>query len=120
MVHYTEDSGIRVDSNDGMYDRAAEYGVPFGPEGKPIVYLFSNAASGDGIAYAMCEDGNVLGSHFCSHWGYMKFDLHDRRDNGAAMREHYPDGYRLCILGPGETPPDEVYQLNQALRPSED
>lgn len=113
---YRNAEGIWIDPNDGAYDDAMVGGDPVGPEGAPIVYLFSNAPSGDGVAYAMCEDGTVLGSHFCSHPGYMKHDLHDRRDNGAAMREHYPDGYRLQVLGIGQVVPDEVYQRNQQLR----
>lgn len=111
--------GVKIDPNDPAYSEAEVGGDPVGPEGAPIVYLFSNSRDGDGVAYAMAEDGTVLGSHFCSHWGYMRHDLHDRRDNGAAMREHYPDGYRLQVMGPGESVPDEVYARNQAARPAE-
>lgn len=112
--------GVKVDPNDPAYDAAVVGGDPVGPDEAPIVYLFSNSPDGDGVAYAMAEDGHVLGSHFCSHWGYMKHDLHDRRDNGAAMCLHYPDGYRLQVLGPGESPPPEVYARNQALRPTDE
>jgi hypothetical protein len=82
----------------------------------PAIYLFSNSRNGDGVAYSMCEDGTVLGSHLCSHWGYMRHDLHDRPDRREACQAHYPGGYRLIVLlTPGATPPDDVYERNQEL-----
>jgi hypothetical protein len=74
----------------------------------------SNARSGDGVAYAIAEDGTILGSHWCSHWGYMRHDLHDTPNRKKACEEHYPDGYRLVVLGAGELPPQEVIDRNQA------
>lgn len=109
-------SGVKIDPRDSAYDEASIGGDPVGPDGAPIVYLFSNAISGDGVAYAMAEDGTVLASHLCSHWGYMKHDLHDYREDGKRMRDHYPDGYRIQILGPGQKVPDHVYELNQQAR----
>ena len=80
----------------------------------PAVYLFSTADTGAGMAYSMAEDGTVLGEHFCSHRGYMRHDLHDRPDRLAAIREYYPDGYRLVVLmGEGEVPPAEVMERNR-------
>ena len=81
----------------------------------PAIYLFSNSHTGDGVAYAMAEDGTVLGSHWCSHWGYMLHDLHDRRDRREACEAHYPDGYRVVVLGPSEAPPADVLKRNCEL-----
>jgi hypothetical protein len=63
----------------------------------------------------MAEDGTVLGSHLCSHWGYMRHDLHDRVDRKEACEKHYPDGYRLVVLTePGSLPPPaEVLARNE-------
>lgn len=69
-------------------------------EGKPRIYAFSNVrGGGDGIAYAMAEDGTVLGSHWCSSEGYVRHDLGvtegSRPDRHETYREHYPDGYEM-------------------------
>ena len=89
---------------------AAESGDP----NLPAIYLFSNSRDGDGIAYAMAEDGEMLGIHWCSHWKYMRHDLHDRSVRRAVCEEHYPDGYRLVVLGRQEVPPPEVMERNRA------
>ncbi|WP_288799430.1 hypothetical protein [uncultured Arsenicicoccus sp.] len=105
--------GIWIDPGDPSF----RMGSPEGQDPSlPAIYLFSNSPSGDGAAYAMAEDGTVLGSHWCSHWGYMRHDLHDRADRKQACEEHYPDGYRLVVLGPSETPPADVLARNLALR----
>lgn len=113
-------SGVKVDPNDSTF--AAEplsvtlYYPHAGaiPEDLPAIYLFSNARSGDGVAYAMAEDGTVLGSHVCTHWGYMRHDLHDRPDRKETCEAHYPDGYRLVVLTePGSVPPEEVIERNR-------
>ena len=103
--------GVKIDPYDPAFNLAA-------PESEdlnlPAIYLFSHSRDGDGIAYAMAEDGEVLGSHWCSHWGYMRHDLHDRSDRRAVCEEHYPDGYRLVVLGREEVPPPEVLERNRA------
>jgi hypothetical protein len=103
--------GVKIDPNDPAFSP-----YPGGPDqnDKPAIYLFSNSRNGDGIAYAMAEDGTVLGTHWCSHWGYMRHDLHDRKDRKAACEAHYPDGYRLVVLTePGSAPPPEVVERNR-------
>lgn len=68
---------------------------------KPKIFVFSNVVGGgDGIAYAMAEDGTVLGSHWCSNEGFARHDLGavegsrpDRHANDYAP--HYPDGYEM-------------------------
>lgn len=104
---------VKIDPHDpAFHARMPEAGDP----SLPAIYLFSNSRNGDGVAYSMAEDGTVLGSHFCSHWGYMQNDLHDRTDSRIACEAHYPDGYRLVVLmGSGELPPTEVLERNKAL-----
>ena len=110
----TAPSGVKIDPYDPAFN--ATPSDP-GDESLPAVYLFSNAQSGDGPAYSMAEDGTVLGSHWCSHRGYMLHDLHDRPDRKATIEAHYPDGYRLVVLlGEGEVPPADVLARNQAQR----
>lgn len=104
-------SGVKVDPFDPAF--SGEQGE-FGDQSKPAIYLFSNSVDGDGVAYAMAEDGTVLGSHFCSHWGYMRHDLHDRPDRKQVCEEHYPDGYHLVVLGQRELPPQDVLDRNRA------
>jgi hypothetical protein len=68
---------------------------------KPKIYCFSNTPDGgDGIAYAMAEDGTVLGSHWCSREFYVPCDLGvtpgsrtDRHEKDYS--KHYPDGYEM-------------------------
>jgi hypothetical protein len=77
----------------------------YNPHGKPIsdlpvIYGFNNGGSpGWLVAMLMAEDGTVLGSHVCSHEGYMPSDLGvlegSRPDRHETFREHYPDGYRM-------------------------
>ena len=67
---------------------------------KPKIYAFSNVVGGgDGPAYAMAEDGTVLGSHWCSHEGYVPGDLGvtegTRPDRHKTYAEHYPEGYEM-------------------------
>lgn len=103
--------GVKVDPNDPAFSTDPSVS---GEDGKPAIYLFSNSRDGDGIAYSMAEDGTVLGSHWCSHWGYMRHDLHDRADRKAACEAHYPDGYRLVVLmESGSLPPAEVLERNR-------
>lgn len=67
---------------------------------KPKIYAFSNVkGGGDGIAYAMAEDGTVLGSHWCSHEVFVCGDLGVtegcRPDRHKDYSAHYPDGYEM-------------------------
>jgi hypothetical protein len=75
---------------------------------KPKIYCFSNVVSGgDGIAYAMAEDGTVLGSHWCSHEVYVPGDLGVTEGSRADRHEkdyapHYPDGYEMEFVPASE------------------
>jgi hypothetical protein len=77
------------------------HGKPLGE--LPVIYAFSNVVGGgDGICYAMAEDGTVLGSHWCSHELYAPHDLGvvagAREDRHQCYRTHYPDGYRMDFV----------------------
>ena len=67
---------------------------------KAKIYCFSNVVGGgDGLAYAMAEDGTVLGSHYCSHEGFVPGDLGvnewARPDRHEGYAKHYPNGYEM-------------------------
>lgn len=74
---------------------------------KPKIYCFSAMKDGgDGIAYAMAEDGTVLGSHWCSHEGFVPGDLGategSRPDRHEGYAKHYPDGYAMEFVRSGD------------------
>lgn len=90
----------------------------------PEIMVFSNVVGGgDGICYAMAEDGHVLGSHYCSNQGYAYYDLgvfegyrEDRHEN---YREHYPSGYQMRFVPWDAVKTNEklkaAFKLNQEL-----
>ncbi len=88
----------------------------------PVIYAFSNVrGGGDGICYAMAEDGTVLGSHWCSNEGYAPYDLGvrdgARPDRHEEYRKHYPEGYRMDFVPASEVETHEglraAFALNQ-------
>ena len=69
----------------------------------PIIYGFNNSGSpGMLSAVLLAEDGTGLGSHACSHEGYMPGDLGilkgTRPDRHKGFRDHYPEGYRMTFV----------------------
>jgi hypothetical protein len=67
---------------------------------EPKIFAFSSVkGGGDGLAYAMAEDGTVLGSHLCSNELYVPHDLGvvagSRPDRHETYAAHYPDGYEM-------------------------
>jgi hypothetical protein len=92
---------------------------------KPKIFCFSNVqGGGDGIAYAMAEDGTVLGSHLCSHERFVPEDLGvkkgKRPDRHKTYAEHYPDGYEMEFVPAAEVATHKglsaAYALNQKQR----
>ncbi len=86
---------------------------------KPKIFVFSNVVGGgDGPAYAMAEDGTVLGSHYCSHEAYAPGDLGvkegSRPDRHETYAKHYPDGYEMEFVPAREIKKHE--KLQEAFR----
>jgi hypothetical protein len=86
------------------------------------IYCFSNVVGGgDGIAYAIGNDGTVLGSHWCSHESYVRYDLGVaegyREDRHETYKEHFPDGYEMEFIPASEVETheglQEAFRLNQ-------
>lgn len=64
------------------------------------IYVFSNVkGGGEGICFAMAEDGTVLGSHFCSNEEWARYDLGvekgSRPDRHKHYAKYYPEGYEM-------------------------
>jgi hypothetical protein len=71
------------------------------------IYCFSNMVNGgEGIAYAIGDDGVILGSHWCSDEGYVPHDLGviegSRLDRHKTYKEHFPDGYEMEFVRSSE------------------
>jgi len=85
---------------------------------KPKIYCFSAVGGGDGIAHALAEDGNVLGSHWCSHEGFVPHDLGvvdgSRPDRHESYKKHYPDGYDMEFVSADRL--DEHEGVQKALK----
>ena len=69
-------------------------------ENLPVIYGFNNGGPRDWLeAILVAEDGKCLGSHICSHEGYMPADLGIIEGSSPkrheCFRAHYPDGYRM-------------------------
>lgn len=93
----------------------------FNPHNKPVdqlpvIYGFNNGGS-PGFYYAclLAEDGTSLGSHICSHEGFMYGDLGilegHRADRHEGFRKHYPEGYRMDFV----PEPDVIAKTNAAF-----
>ncbi len=72
-------------------------------EALPVIYGFNNGGSDDWFhAQLIAQDGTALGSHICSHEGYMAADLGvlegTRPDRHEGFRMHYPSGYRMEFI----------------------
>ena len=88
----------------------------------PKIYCFSNVVNGkEGIAYALAEDGTLLGSHWCSHESYVLYDLgvkeDSRPDRHEDYKKHYPDGYEMEFVPAKDVLTHEglmkAFELNQ-------
>jgi hypothetical protein len=87
----------------------------------PVIYGFNNGGAPEWLqAVAIAEDGNVLGSHICSHEGYMPHDLGITKDSRPDRHEehykvHYPDGYRMDFVQHGDEGLAQALIRNQLL-----
>jgi hypothetical protein len=91
----------------------------------PVIYGFNNGGGGDmWFAQLIAQDGTALGSHCCSHEGFMPGDLGiiegTRPDRHEGFRRHYPDGYRMEFVPGSEVKRHaglkEAFRLNRANR----
>ena len=88
---------------------------------KQKIFCFSNVKGGRGIAYAMAEDGTVLGSHWCSCEAYVPGDLGvlegSRPDRHETFSKHYPKGYEMEFVPAASVKTHagliEAFRLNQ-------
>lgn len=88
------------------------------------IYCFSNVVGGgDGIAYAIGDDGVILGSHWCSHECYVPNDLGvnegSRPDRHETYGKHFPNGYEMEFVPASKVETheglQEAFRLNQLL-----
>lgn len=95
---------------------------------KPKIYAFSNVVDGgEGTAYAIAEDGTLLGSHWCSSEFYVPHDLGvtpgSRPDRHQTYASHYPDGYEMEFVPAAEVRAHEglkrAAELNRRARMDE-
>lgn len=75
----------------------------------PVIYGFNNGGTSDWLsAELLAQDGTPLGSHICSHEGYMLHDLGildgTRPDRHETFKEHYPDGYHMDFVSYDDVP----------------
>lgn len=73
----------------------------------PVIFGFNNGGRvGWFHGTLIAEDGTQLGSHLCTHEGYMYGDLGVltgmRADRHVEFVAHYPDGYRMEFVGYAE------------------
>ena len=101
----------------------------FNPQEKPleelpVIYGFNNGGmSGFMHGQLLAEDGVGLGSHMCSHEGFMVGDLGigegSRPDRHEGFKEHYPEGYRMDFVSRDDVDNHEqllkAFDLNSKL-----
>lgn len=80
------------------------------------LYIVSNTVSGTenikGIYYLVTEDGELLGSKFCSNRAWAKNDLYYRNNKIKKLcREKYED-IHIVILGKDDMTIDKLKLLN--------
>lgn len=93
-------------------------------ESLPVIFGFNNGGSDSWYsAVLIAENGACLGSHICSHEGYMRHDLGilegSRPDRHEEFKKHYPDGYRMAFVSSSEVKTCEplllAFKLNKQL-----
>lgn len=92
-----------------IYDAARFNPNNIPDENLPIIYGFNNGQYGnDAQGVLVTEDGEIVGSHICSHEGFMLGDL--GIIEGSAPHRHevfkkiYPDGYRMEFVSLNRVP----------------
>jgi hypothetical protein len=93
------------------------------PATLPVIYGFNNGGGDNWYeALLITEDGHWIGSHLCSHEGYMPNDLGiltgSRSDRHVTFAAYYPDGYRMEFVGYDEFKTHERIKAACALADS--
>ncbi len=90
----------------------------------PKVYISGTQLGDIGVlGFAVAEDGEQLAEHLCSHRGYIRHDVHDRRPEtyDAKFGGHTPgEHYELVEIGSWADAPEEVRAANKAWATSDD
>ena len=85
------------------------------------IFVFGMCNGGEGLYYALAEDGPGLGSHFCSNESFAKNDLGviqgSRPDRHKDYKKHYPDGYEVVFVPSNEVKGNK--ELQRAIRLNE-
>lgn len=124
----TTEAAARLYLAQHLMEEAGKGYMTFNPLNKsvadlPVIYAFSNVkGGGEGIAYAIAEDGTCLGSHWCSCEAYVPHDLGvlegARSDRHEHYRAHYSEGYRMNFILAAEVDKHpglkEAHKKNQA------
>ena len=83
-------------------------------EDLPFITGFNNGGSYWLHGVLLAQDGTFLGSHTCSHEGYMLHDLgiltDTRSDRHEEFLAHYHDGYRMRFVSYNDGDGDEILQ----------
>lgn len=91
---------------------------------KPKIFVFSAVGGGDGVCFAMAEDGTVLGSHWCSCEAWAPTDLGviegRRLDRHETYKLHYPDGYEMEFIPAASLDAHEAFKRAHALNRAKD
>lgn len=79
------------------------------------LYIDGPEDGGEGHYVLVAETGEVLAGHWCSHRGYARFDLIERRvDLQKELAERFGE-YQVLWIGEDELTRDELVQRNRAL-----
>lgn len=91
--------------------------VTYYPTGGGSGAVVGSSRGGDVQAFALAEDGEVVGGHYCSSPNFAKHDmgLHDsaRHKPGYALK--YPDGFELIWVDYADQASHAGYQQAFAL-----
>lgn len=80
--------------------------------------IYPNTGYDTGFYILDPETGEALASHFCSHQGFAKSDLHDGRpERLKKWEEKYGMKTEAKFVNETDYNWDEIYKLNQKLKP---
>tara|TARA_R110000850_G_scaffold34024_2_gene92266 strand:- start:6090 stop:6350 length:261 start_codon:yes stop_codon:yes gene_type:complete len=78
--------------------------------------IYPNEGYNTGFTILDPETGEGLASHFCSHQGFAKYDLHDGRpERLEEWKETFGDDTEAKFIGETDYNWEEIYKKNQEL-----